>query len=167
MKGTKKLVIVESPTKAKTIGAYLGDDYEVIASVGHIRDLAEPSELPPELKKGPFGKFAVDVDHDLAPYASARAAALLLEFGGGHYVGMTAVAAGQSVRVIDLAATEPGDVAGMAIDDGMDVADTAPGPEARYASRSDAVTSLIPHLGAVVTCRVPQLATCGNPQVAP
>lgn len=68
MEGTKKLVIVESPTKARTIGAYLGDDYEVIASVGHIRDLAEPSELPSELKKGPFGKFAVDVDNDFAPY---------------------------------------------------------------------------------------------------
>lgn len=68
MKGAKKLVIVESPTKAKTIGNYLGDDYEVIASVGHIRDLAEPSELPTELKKGPFGKFAVDVDNDFAPY---------------------------------------------------------------------------------------------------
>ncbi|NLB47131.1 MAG: type I DNA topoisomerase, partial [Microbacteriaceae bacterium] len=66
--GAKKLVIVESPTKAKTIGGYLGDDYEVIASVGHIRDLAEPSELPTELKKGPFGKFAVDVEHDFAPY---------------------------------------------------------------------------------------------------
>jgi len=66
--GAKKLVIVESPTKAKTIGGYLGDDYEVIASVGHIRDLAEPSELPAELKKGPFGKFAVDVDQDFAPY---------------------------------------------------------------------------------------------------
>lgn len=66
--GAKKLVIVESPTKAKTIGGYLGDDYEVIASVGHIRDLAEPSELPAELKKGPFGKFAVDVEQDFAPY---------------------------------------------------------------------------------------------------
>ncbi|NLG48221.1 type I DNA topoisomerase, partial [Gordonia sp. (in: high G+C Gram-positive bacteria)] len=66
--GAKKLVIVESPTKAKTIGGYLGDDYEVIASVGHIRDLAEPSELPTELKKGPFGKFAVDVEQDFAPY---------------------------------------------------------------------------------------------------
>lgn len=66
--GAKKLVIVESPTKAKTIGGYLGDDYEVIASVGHIRDLAEPSELPAELKKGPFGKFAVDVDEGFAPY---------------------------------------------------------------------------------------------------
>ncbi|GAA3599908.1 type I DNA topoisomerase [Klugiella xanthotipulae] len=68
MPGTKKLVIVESPTKAKTIGAYLGEDYEVIASVGHIRDLAEPSELPAELKKGPFGKFAVDVENDFNPY---------------------------------------------------------------------------------------------------
>lgn len=68
MAGTKKLVIVESPTKAKTIGAYLGDDYEVIASVGHVRDLAEPSELPAELKKGPFGRFAVDVENDFAPY---------------------------------------------------------------------------------------------------
>ncbi len=64
----KKLVIVESPTKAKTIGGYLGSDYEVIASVGHIRDLAEPSELPAELKKGPFGKFAVDVENGFAPY---------------------------------------------------------------------------------------------------
>ena len=66
--GAKKLVIVESPTKAKTISGYLGDDYEVIASVGHIRDLAEPSELPAELKKGPFGRFAVDVENDFAPY---------------------------------------------------------------------------------------------------
>jgi DNA topoisomerase-1 len=65
---TKKLVIVESPTKAKTIGGYLGNDYEVIASVGHIRDLAEPSELPVDLKKGPFGKFAVDVENDFSPY---------------------------------------------------------------------------------------------------
>lgn len=68
MEGAKKLVIVESPTKARTIGGYLGDDYEVIASVGHVRDLAEPSELPTELKKGPFGKFAVDVDNGFAPY---------------------------------------------------------------------------------------------------
>ena len=68
MAASKKLVIVESPTKARTIGGYLGDDYEVIASVGHVRDLAEPSELPAELKKGPFGKFAVDVDNGFAPY---------------------------------------------------------------------------------------------------
>jgi len=64
----KKLVIVESPAKSRTIGQYLGSDYEVLASVGHIRDIPEPSELPAELKKGPFGKFAVDVDHDFEPY---------------------------------------------------------------------------------------------------
>ena len=68
MGNTKKLVIVESPAKARTIGAYLGDDYKVVASVGHIRDLAEPSALPAELKKGPFGKFGVDVENDFAPY---------------------------------------------------------------------------------------------------
>jgi DNA topoisomerase-1 len=64
----KKLVIVESPAKAKTIGQYLGSDYEVLASVGHIRDIPKPSELPPEMKKGPFGEFAVDVDHGFVPY---------------------------------------------------------------------------------------------------
>lgn len=68
MAATKKLVIVESPTKAKTISAFLGDEYEVVASVGHIRDLAEPSALPAELKKGSFGKFGVDVENDFAPY---------------------------------------------------------------------------------------------------
>ncbi|MGO1701417.1 MAG: type I DNA topoisomerase [Canibacter sp.] len=68
MGDTKKLVIVESPTKARTIGAFLGDEYEVIASVGHIRDLAEPSALPAELKKGPFGKFGVDVENSFEPY---------------------------------------------------------------------------------------------------
>jgi DNA topoisomerase-1 len=65
---TKKLVIVESPAKAKTIGKYLGDDYEVQASVGHIRDLVEPKNLPPELKKGPLGKFSIDVDNGFEPY---------------------------------------------------------------------------------------------------
>ncbi len=64
----KKLVIVESPAKAKTIGKYLGDDYEVQASVGHIRDLIEPKNLPAELKKGPLGKFSIDVDNGFEPY---------------------------------------------------------------------------------------------------
>ena len=68
MSGAKKLVIVESPAKAKTIGKYLGDDYEVQASVGHIRDLIEPKNLPPELKKGPLGKFSIDVDNGFEPY---------------------------------------------------------------------------------------------------
>lgn len=64
----RKLVIVESPAKARTIAAYLGDGFNVEASVGHIRDLPQPSELPAEMKKGPFGKFAVDVDHGFQPY---------------------------------------------------------------------------------------------------
>jgi DNA topoisomerase-1 len=66
--GTKKLVIVESPAKAKTIAQFLGDGYEVQASVGHIRDLIEPKNLPPELKKGSLGKFSVDVENGFAPY---------------------------------------------------------------------------------------------------
>lgn len=66
--GTRKLVIVESPTKMKSIAGYLGDGYEVLSSVGHIRDLAEPKNLPAELKKGALGKFAVDVDNDFEPY---------------------------------------------------------------------------------------------------
>jgi len=66
--GTKKLVVVESPAKAKTIAQYLGDGYIVQASVGHIRDLIEPKNLPPELKKGSLGKFSVDVDNGFEPY---------------------------------------------------------------------------------------------------
>jgi phenylalanyl-tRNA synthetase beta chain len=57
------------------------------------------------------------VDRDLAPYASARAAQLLLEFGGGHYVGMTAVETPVTPTTIRLAVTEPGAVAGLPIDD--------------------------------------------------
>jgi DNA topoisomerase-1 len=66
--GTKKLVIVESPAKAKTIAQYLGDGYEVLASVGHIRDLIEPKNLPAELKKGSLGKFSIDVENGFIPY---------------------------------------------------------------------------------------------------
>ncbi|MFL5680098.1 MAG: type I DNA topoisomerase [Chloroflexota bacterium] len=55
---TKNLVIVESPAKARTIERYLGDDYRVLASYGHVRDLPEnPGK----------GKFGVDVDHDFTP----------------------------------------------------------------------------------------------------
>ena len=68
MPGTKKLVIVESPTKAKTIAQYLGEGYDVQSSVGHIRDLIEPKNLPPELKKGTLGKFSVDVENGFEPY---------------------------------------------------------------------------------------------------
>jgi len=54
----KNLVIVESPAKARTIERYLGADYRVLASYGHVRDLPEnPGK----------GKFGVDVDHDFEP----------------------------------------------------------------------------------------------------
>ena len=54
----KNLVIVESPAKARTIERYLGSDYRVLASYGHVRDLPEnPGK----------GKFGVDVDHDFEP----------------------------------------------------------------------------------------------------
>ncbi|MFC5790993.1 type I DNA topoisomerase [Agromyces tardus] len=68
MSGAKKLVIVESPTKMKSIAQYLGDGYEVLSSVGHIRDLIEPKNLPAELKKGSLGKFSVDVENGFEPY---------------------------------------------------------------------------------------------------
>jgi len=50
----KELVIVESPTKAKTIGKFLGKDYNVIASAGHVRDLLK-------------SQLSVDVDNNFAP----------------------------------------------------------------------------------------------------
>ena len=65
---SRKLVIVESPAKAKKIAGFLGPDYTVEASVGHIRDIPTPSEMPAEIKKGPFGRFGVDVDADFEPY---------------------------------------------------------------------------------------------------
>ena len=67
MAGTK-LVIVESPAKASTIEGYLGPDYRVEASVGHIRDLPQPKDLPANMKKGPYGRFAVDVEDGFIPY---------------------------------------------------------------------------------------------------
>ncbi|MDY6214602.1 MAG: type I DNA topoisomerase [Schaalia hyovaginalis] len=66
--GASKLVIVESPAKAATIEGYLGPDYHVTASIGHIRDLPQPKDLPADMKKGPYGRFAVDVDHGFTPY---------------------------------------------------------------------------------------------------
>ncbi|MEE1621338.1 type I DNA topoisomerase [Zafaria sp. Z1313] len=67
-KSGKKLVIVESPAKSKSIAKYLGEGFVVDASVGHIRDLPQPKELPAELKKTSVGKFAVDLDNDFEPY---------------------------------------------------------------------------------------------------
>jgi len=64
----RKLVIVESPTKSRTIGGFLGADYDVVSSVGHIRDLPQPSELPAGKREGSVGKFAVDVENGFEPY---------------------------------------------------------------------------------------------------
>src|SRR3989344_994584 len=51
---SKNLVIVESPTKARTLGQFLGKDFQITASMGHVRDL-------------PRGEFGVDVEHDFKP----------------------------------------------------------------------------------------------------
>ena len=63
----KTLVIVESPTKMRSIQGYLGDDYEVLSSVGHIRDLADKRDIPAELK-GAYGKYSIDIENDFEPY---------------------------------------------------------------------------------------------------
>lgn len=63
------LVIVESPAKAKKIAGYLGDGYTVLASVGHVRDLAaKASEIPAEDRKKPWAKLAVNVDDAFQPF---------------------------------------------------------------------------------------------------
>jgi len=61
----KHLVIVESPTKAKTINKYLGNDYVVMASVGHVRDL--PKSAPKGAKRADHPVPGVDLEHDFAP----------------------------------------------------------------------------------------------------
>lgn len=66
-KAGKKLVIVESPTKMKSIQGYLGDGYEVLSSVGHIRDLADKKDIPAELKKTSVGKYSIDIENGFTP----------------------------------------------------------------------------------------------------
>ena len=63
-----KLVIVESPTKARTIRGYLPDGYHVEASMGHIRDLpASAAEIPAAQKKETWSRLGVNVDNDFDP----------------------------------------------------------------------------------------------------
>ena len=63
-----KLVIVESPAKARKIGAFLGSDYIVEASVGHIRDLPQrAADIPAEYKKVAWAKEGVNIEEDFAP----------------------------------------------------------------------------------------------------
>jgi len=58
-------VIVESPAKARTIAGYLGGDYVVESSIGHIRDMPDKAaEIPVKYRKEPWARLGVDVDHD-------------------------------------------------------------------------------------------------------
>lgn len=62
------LVIVESPAKAKTISKFLGSDYTIEASIGHIRDLPEGAkEIPEEFKNEDWAYLGVNVDHQFEP----------------------------------------------------------------------------------------------------
>ena len=64
----RTLVIVESPAKAKTIAGYLGKDYMVESSIGHVRDLPHSAaEVPAAQKQEPWARLGVDVDHDFEP----------------------------------------------------------------------------------------------------
>ena len=66
--GGKSLVIVESPAKARTIGKYLGKDFTVEASIGHIRDLPQGSkEVPEEFKKESWSYLGVNVEDRFTP----------------------------------------------------------------------------------------------------
>jgi DNA topoisomerase-1 len=66
-KGGRRLVIVESPAKAKTIKGYLGPGYVVEASVGHIRDLPSGAAEVPEKYTGEVRRLGVDVENDFQP----------------------------------------------------------------------------------------------------
>jgi DNA topoisomerase-1 len=64
----KSLVIVESPAKARTIKKYLGQDFVVDSSIGHIRDLPQrAAEIPAKYKKEKWARLGVDVDNEFAP----------------------------------------------------------------------------------------------------
>ncbi|MGI5224725.1 type I DNA topoisomerase [Actinoallomurus iriomotensis] len=66
--GGTRLVIVESPAKAKTIAGYLGSGYVVESSIGHIRDLPErAADIPSKLKGEAWARLGVNVDHDFEP----------------------------------------------------------------------------------------------------
>ncbi|TDQ54974.1 type I DNA topoisomerase [Actinorugispora endophytica] len=66
--GGNRLVIVESPAKAKTIAGYLGRGYVVESSIGHIRDLpTKAAEIPARYKEESWARLGVNVDHDFEP----------------------------------------------------------------------------------------------------
>ena len=62
------LVIVESPAKARTIGKYLGKNFRVEASIGHVRDLPQGAkQVPAEYKKEPWANLGVNVQDGFTP----------------------------------------------------------------------------------------------------
>jgi len=63
-----RLVIVESPAKARTIAGYLGRDFTVESSIGHVRDLPDRASEVPEAKRKRFGALGVDVERSFEPY---------------------------------------------------------------------------------------------------
>ena len=64
----KRLVIVESPTKARTIIKFLPDNYVVEASMGHVRDLpSSAAEIPEKYKKAAWSRLGVDVENEFEP----------------------------------------------------------------------------------------------------
>ena len=64
----KKLVIVESPAKARTIAGYLGSDYVVESSIGHVRDLPRnAADVPASMKEEPWSRLGVDTENDFKP----------------------------------------------------------------------------------------------------
>ncbi len=66
--GGSKLVIVESPAKARTIAGFLGKGYVVESSIGHIRDMPDKAaEIPTKYRKEPWARLGVDVEHDFEP----------------------------------------------------------------------------------------------------
>lgn len=64
----KALVIVESPAKARKISGYLGSDYKVLASMGHVRDLPNgAAEIPKSVKSEPWSRIGINVDSEFEP----------------------------------------------------------------------------------------------------
>src|SRR5436309_8322079 len=65
---SRRLVIVESPAKARTIKNFLGPDFDVESSIGHIRDLPErAADIPAKYKKEPWARLGVNVENDFEP----------------------------------------------------------------------------------------------------
>ena len=65
---SKRLVIVESPAKARTIKSFLGPEFDVESSIGHIRDLPErAADVPAKYKKEPWARLGVNVENDFEP----------------------------------------------------------------------------------------------------